>query len=78
MCIGSYVGVKENVPAYLDPNLGINDLISGVSFASAGSGYDPLTPTITVSSNLHLPSLRLALDTVKRQTIVNNIRLGHL
>lgn len=49
MYIGSYIGVKENVPAYLDPNLGINELISGVSFASAGSGFDPLTPTITVS-----------------------------
>ncbi|AED95320.1 GDSL-motif lipase/hydrolase-like protein [Arabidopsis thaliana] len=45
--IASYIGVKENVPPYLDPNLGINELISGVSFASAGSGYDPLTPTIT-------------------------------
>ncbi|XP_006282424.2 GDSL esterase/lipase At5g45960 isoform X2 [Capsella rubella] len=45
--IASYIGVKENVPAYLDPSLGINELISGVSFASAGSGYDPLTPTIT-------------------------------
>ncbi|KAL0827176.1 hypothetical protein Bca101_050853 [Brassica carinata] len=44
--IGSYIGVKEFVPAYLDPNLGINDLMSGVSFASAGSGFDPLTPTI--------------------------------
>ncbi|KAG5411281.1 hypothetical protein IGI04_007600 [Brassica rapa subsp. trilocularis] len=47
--IGSYIGVKEFVPAYLDPNLGINDLMSGVSFASAGSGFDPLTPTIGVS-----------------------------
>ncbi|XP_019097857.1 PREDICTED: GDSL esterase/lipase At5g45960-like isoform X2 [Camelina sativa] len=45
--IASYLGVKENVPAYLDPNLGVNELITGVSFASAGSGYDPLTPTIT-------------------------------
>ncbi|XP_019095560.1 PREDICTED: GDSL esterase/lipase At5g45960-like [Camelina sativa] len=45
--IASYLGVKENVPPYLDPNLGVNELITGVSFASAGSGYDPLTPTIT-------------------------------
>ncbi|KAL9232139.1 hypothetical protein vseg_007279 [Gypsophila vaccaria] len=41
--IASYVGVKETIPAYLDPNLSLEDLISGVSFASAGSGYDPLT-----------------------------------
>lgn len=50
MSIGSYIGVKENVPAYLDPNLGIEELMSGVSFASAGSGFDPLTPTIGVSN----------------------------
>ncbi|OMO65239.1 Lipase, GDSL [Corchorus olitorius] len=43
----SYVGIKEYVPPYLDPNLTIKELISGVSFASAGSGYDPLTPEIT-------------------------------
>ncbi|CAL9241693.1 unnamed protein product [Arabidopsis halleri] len=50
--IASYIGVKENVPPYLDPNLGVNELISGVSFASAGSGYDPLTPTI----NYYIPT----------------------
>ncbi|XP_010529179.1 PREDICTED: GDSL esterase/lipase At5g45960 [Tarenaya hassleriana] len=44
--IASYVGVKDNVPPYLDPSLGIDELMSGVTFASAGSGYDPLTPTI--------------------------------
>ncbi|GAV85326.1 Lipase_GDSL domain-containing protein [Cephalotus follicularis] len=36
-------GVKELLPAYLDPNLQIEDLLTGVSFASGGSGYDPLT-----------------------------------
>lgn len=44
----SYVGVKENVPPFLDPTLSMNELITGVSFASAGTGYDPLTPTISV------------------------------
>lgn len=43
-----YVGVKDYVPPYLDPSLGIQELITGVSFASAGSGFDPLTPTISV------------------------------
>ncbi|KAL5575329.1 hypothetical protein UlMin_017028 [Ulmus minor] len=42
--IASYVGVKEYVPPYLDPNLKSEDLLTGVSFASAGSGFDPLTP----------------------------------
>ncbi|CAO2842918.1 unnamed protein product [Amaranthus hypochondriacus] len=41
--IASYAGVKEYVPAYLDPNLRLKDLMTGVSFASAGTGYDPIT-----------------------------------
>ncbi|KAI9165745.1 hypothetical protein LWI28_019726 [Acer negundo] len=40
-------GVKEIVPAYLDPNLQTQDLITGVSFASGASGYDPLTSKIS-------------------------------
>ncbi|KAK6924515.1 GDSL lipase/esterase [Dillenia turbinata] len=38
--------IKELVPAYLDPNLQVDDLLSGVSFASGASGYDPLTPKL--------------------------------
>ncbi|XP_071728581.1 GDSL esterase/lipase EXL3-like [Rutidosis leptorrhynchoides] len=37
------LGVKEVLPAYLDPNLRNEDLITGVNFASGGGGYDPLT-----------------------------------
>ncbi|TQD85736.1 hypothetical protein C1H46_028652 [Malus baccata] len=44
--IAESVGVKNILPAYLDPNLKIEDLLTGVSFASGGSGYDPLTPQI--------------------------------
>ncbi|KAM1062567.1 hypothetical protein ACFX13_027532 [Malus domestica] len=40
------VGVKKILPTYLDSNLKIQDLLTGVSFASGGSGYDPLTPKI--------------------------------
>ncbi|MFS7895771.1 putative triacylglycerol lipase [Helianthus anomalus] len=39
--------LKEYIPAYLDPSIQDKDLQTGVSFASAGSGYDPLTTTIT-------------------------------
>nr|XP_043635178.1 GDSL esterase/lipase EXL3-like [Erigeron canadensis] len=42
-------GVKEYLPAYLDPHIQDKDLQTGVSFASGGSGYDPLTPIITSS-----------------------------
>ncbi|KAK9748547.1 hypothetical protein RND81_02G065800 [Saponaria officinalis] len=44
--IAEIVGVKETVPAYLDPSISREDLLTGVSFASGGSGYDPLTTTI--------------------------------
>lgn len=47
-CEASYVGLKEEVPAYLDPSLSLDDLITGVCFASAGSGFDPLTAEINV------------------------------
>ncbi|KAL5715857.1 hypothetical protein ACHQM5_017621 [Ranunculus cassubicifolius] len=42
----SYLGIKEYVPPYLNNSLSINELITGVSFASAGSGYDPFTAHI--------------------------------
>lgn len=42
------VGLKSAVPAYLDPDLKPQDLLTGVSFASGGSGYDPLTPKLVV------------------------------
>ncbi|WRX26507.1 GDSL lipase/esterase - like 10 [Theobroma cacao] len=50
--IVSYIGIKEYLPPYLDPTLGIEELMTGVSFASAGSGFDPLTPRITVRSSV--------------------------
>ncbi|XP_059311213.1 GDSL esterase/lipase EXL3-like [Lycium ferocissimum] len=37
------LGIKEVLPPYLDPTLQAKDLITGVTFASAGSGYDPQT-----------------------------------
>ncbi|KAJ7966899.1 GDSL esterase/lipase [Quillaja saponaria] len=40
------LGIKELLPAYVDPSLKPNDLLTGVSFASGGSGYDPLTSNL--------------------------------
>ncbi|KAM1708019.1 hypothetical protein ACFX15_001023 [Malus domestica] len=37
--------IKELLAAYLDPNLQREDIPTGVSFASGGSGCAPLTPT---------------------------------
>lgn len=44
----SKLGVKELLPAYLDPNLESQDLLTGVSFASGGAGYDPITSETAV------------------------------
>ncbi|KAJ9542075.1 hypothetical protein OSB04_028581 [Centaurea solstitialis] len=41
------LGVKEYLPPSLDPSLQAKDLLSGVSFASGGTGFDPLTDKIT-------------------------------
>ncbi|KAI3724496.1 hypothetical protein L2E82_36276 [Cichorium intybus] len=40
-------GVKEYLPAYLDPLIHDKDLVTGVSFASGGAGYDPLTSKLS-------------------------------
>lgn len=50
--IADYIGVKPVVPAYLRPGLTQEDLLTGVSFASGGSGYDPLTPIVVVITSL--------------------------
>lgn len=40
------LGIKEILPAYVDPSIDEKELLTGVSFASGGSGYDPQTPKI--------------------------------
>ncbi|KAK4390820.1 GDSL esterase/lipase EXL3 [Sesamum angolense] len=37
------LGIKDLLPAYFDPTLHAQDLLTGVNFASGGAGYDPLT-----------------------------------
>ncbi|KAI9084116.1 hypothetical protein K1719_033914 [Acacia pycnantha] len=44
--IAARFGVKQLLPPYLDPNLQLEDLLTGVSFASGGAGYDPLTASL--------------------------------
>jgi len=41
--IVSGLGIKELLPAYLDPNITHQDLLTGVSFSSSGTGLDNLT-----------------------------------
>ncbi|XP_057823973.2 GDSL esterase/lipase At1g06990 [Cryptomeria japonica] len=49
--IASGIGVKETIPPFLDPNLNTHDLLTGVSFASAGTGYDNLASSLVVRQN---------------------------
>ncbi|XP_078151276.1 GDSL esterase/lipase At3g43570-like [Carex rostrata] len=39
-------GIKEYLPAYLDPKLSDEELLTGVSFASAGAGFDNISAQI--------------------------------
>ncbi|XP_065875465.1 GDSL esterase/lipase At2g30310-like [Euphorbia lathyris] len=39
----SYLGIKDALPPFLTPTLSSSDLVTGVNFASAGSGFDDLT-----------------------------------
>ncbi|KAK1301572.1 GDSL esterase/lipase [Acorus calamus] len=45
--IAEIMGFTRSVPAFLDPNLNPQQLLHGVSFASAASGYDDLTANLT-------------------------------
>ncbi|XP_026448974.1 GDSL esterase/lipase At2g04570-like isoform X2 [Papaver somniferum] len=40
------LGIKHSIPAYLDPDFGIEDFATGVTFASAGTGYDVATSKV--------------------------------
>lgn len=44
----SKLGIKDLLPAYLGTNLSNEDLITGVSFASGGTGFDPITSQLAV------------------------------
>ncbi|KAG6765513.1 hypothetical protein POTOM_029558 [Populus tomentosa] len=44
--LASALKIKEAVPPFLDPNLSDAEVITGVSFASAGAGYDYQTNTL--------------------------------
>ncbi|KAA0066338.1 GDSL esterase/lipase [Cucumis melo var. makuwa] len=45
--VASRLGIKELVPPFLDPKLSNDDIKTGVSFASAGTGFDDLTAAIS-------------------------------
>ncbi|XP_021825087.1 GDSL esterase/lipase At5g42170-like [Prunus avium] len=46
------LGIKELLPAYLDPTLQPEDLLTGVVIAAGGAGYDPLTAQLSRVASL--------------------------
>ncbi|WMV49112.1 hypothetical protein MTR67_042497 [Solanum verrucosum] len=78
--IARYVGVKEYVPPYLDQNLSIEELKTGVSFASAGTGFDPLTPKISIhagKSHIGGKALPNKGDSISKGTRTRDLLVSH-
>ncbi|CAA3021503.1 GDSL esterase/lipase At1g20120 [Olea europaea subsp. europaea] len=46
------MGIKDLLPAYLNPSLQTQDLVTGVNFASGGARYDPLKSDIALVFSL--------------------------
>jgi hypothetical protein len=46
--ISEAFGIKPYIPAYLDPSYNISQFSTGVSFASAATGYDNATSDVLV------------------------------
>uniref|UniRef100_R7W343 GDSL esterase/lipase n=1 Tax=Aegilops tauschii TaxID=37682 RepID=R7W343_AEGTA len=47
-CAADKLGIMRTIPGFLDPTLKLGQLRKGVSFASAGSGYDDITANTLV------------------------------
>ncbi|CAI0435570.1 unnamed protein product [Linum tenue] len=50
--IAEQLGIKGSVPPYLDPSLQPKDLLTGVTFASGGAGFDPITAKLVAVVSL--------------------------
>lgn len=50
--ISEAFGIKPYIPAYLDPKYNISNFATGVTFASAATGYDNATSDVLVSNVL--------------------------
>ncbi|WCJ38892.1 GDSL esterase/lipase At1g58430 [Euphorbia peplus] len=79
--LASYLGIKESLPPYLNPTLSPSELMSGVNFASAGSGFDDLTSLVSGSIpvskqmkyfKLYIDKLKLIVGEEKANVIVNS------
>ncbi|KAF3440165.1 hypothetical protein FNV43_RR18444 [Rhamnella rubrinervis] len=78
--LAEILNVKKLLPPYLDPNLKLQDLLTGVTFASGANGYDPLTSktasVLSLSDQLKLfkeykAKLMAAVGETKTESIVS-------
>ncbi|OWM72481.1 GDSL esterase/lipase At2g40250-like [Punica granatum] len=67
--LSSHLGLKQFLPAYLDPALKDEDLLTGVSFASAGSGIDDETTVLAhlLSLESQVRNFKIALRRIERK-----------
>uniref|UniRef100_M4EGE4 Uncharacterized protein n=2 Tax=Brassica campestris TaxID=3711 RepID=M4EGE4_BRACM len=67
--IAEKLGLTKTLPAYLSPNLKPEDLLQGVTFASGGTGYDPLTAKMmsVISVWDQLTYFKQYIATIKQQ-----------
>ncbi|QHO15762.1 hypothetical protein HN51_031180 [Arachis hypogaea] len=63
--IVQFLGLKDLLPPYLNPNLSDHDLLTGVTFASGGSGLDKQTIEATSAMDL-MSQFKLFEDVLKR------------
>ncbi|KAK9283227.1 hypothetical protein L1049_011463 [Liquidambar formosana] len=73
--LASSLGIKELLPAYLDPLVTDHELLTGVSFASAGSGLDDQTAALTNVLNLktQLGYFEEAMQRMRRTVAGGNV-----
>ncbi|KAF6146342.1 hypothetical protein GIB67_020436 [Kingdonia uniflora] len=82
--LAALFGIKELVPAYLNPRLSNDDLRTGVSFASAGSGLDDLTEAeggvipVSKQTQIYFKAYKERLITVVGDKEANRIVSGAL
>nr|CAB3497393.1 unnamed protein product [Digitaria exilis] len=65
--IAQGLGVKQLLPGYVGVDLSPEDLLTGVSFASGATGFDPLTPVVV--SVISLEQQLLYFDEYRRRLV---------
>ncbi|CAL0320333.1 unnamed protein product [Lupinus luteus] len=79
--LANILGLKELLPAYLNPNITDHDILTGVTFGSGGSGLDNLTTPVTGVLDLAkqfelfeevLKRLRKLVGKEKAENVMNN------